>query len=61
MDEGLTVGNTMAYLLYMRKICDNFGEMSNAMIAMGKVKGASMKVAEMIVEQPKVVFAENGK
>lgn len=61
MDEGLTVGNTMAYLLYMRKICDNFGEMSNAMIAMGKVKGASMKVAEMIVEQPKVVFSENGK
>lgn len=60
-DETLTVGNTMAYLLYMRKIVDNFSEMSNAFIAISKVKGASYKVAELIVSQPKVVFATNGK
>lgn len=60
-EPNLTVGNTMAYLLYMRKIIDNFGEMSNAFIAISKVKGASYKVAELIIQQPKVVFAEPGK
>lgn len=27
--ENISVGSTMAYLLYMQKIVDNFGEMSN--------------------------------
>lgn len=45
----LNVGNTMSYLLYMRKIIDNFSEMSNAFISISKVKGASYKVAELII------------
>ena len=57
----LTVGNTMSYLLYMRKIIDNFSEMSNAFISISKVKGASYKVAELIINQPKIIFATDGK
>lgn len=59
--EGLTIGTCMAYLLYMRKIVDNFGEMSNAIQQIAKVSGASYKVAEMIVTAPQVVIAKNGK
>lgn len=51
----------MAYLLYLRKIIDNFSEMSNAFMAISKVRGASYKVAELIINPPKVVMAVNGK
>lgn len=36
-DEGLTVGTTMAYLLYMQKIVSTFQEMANHLITISKV------------------------
>lgn len=57
----MTIGTTMAYLLYMKKIVDNFGEMSNNLQSIARVQGASYKVAELIVKQPKVVMNPNGK
>lgn len=59
--QNLTIGTCMAYLLYMRKIVDNFGEMSNAVQAIAKVQGASYKVAELIIKAPEVIIAVNGK
>ena len=50
----------MAYLLYMQKIVDNFGEMSNQLQSIAKVQGSSYKIAELIIKQPKVVMKENG-
>lgn len=39
--ENISIGSTMAYLLYMQKIVDNFGEMSNQLQAIAKVQGSS--------------------
>ena len=50
----------MAYLLYMQKIVDNFGEMSNQLQSIAKVQGSSYKIAELIIKPPKVVMKENG-
>jgi hypothetical protein len=33
----MTVGRTTAFMLYMKKVIDNFGEMSNNFIALSKV------------------------
>jgi ABC-type bacteriocin/lantibiotic exporter with double-glycine peptidase domain len=58
--EHISIGSTMAYLLYMQKIVDNFGEMSNQLQAVAKVQGSSYKIAELIIKAPKVVMKENG-
>lgn len=35
--EEMTVGKTMAYLLYMQKLVSVFGEMSNELLAVARV------------------------
>jgi ATP-binding cassette subfamily B protein len=35
--------------------------MSNNFLNIAKVQGASYKVAELIIEQPKIIMAKNGK
>ncbi len=58
--EHISIGSTMAYLLYMQKIVDNFGEMSNQLQSIARVQGSSYKIAELIIKPPKVVMKENG-
>lgn len=61
VSENLTIGTTMAYLLYMQKIVGTFGEMSNHLLTVAKVQGASYKVAELIIKKPEIVMAINGE
>lgn len=52
--ENLDVGKAMAYLLYMRKIVDTFGEMMNAFTQIARVKGSSYSIMEILVTENKV-------
>lgn len=54
----LTIGTCMAYLLYMRKIVDTFGEMMNASQQIARVKGASFKIAELLIREIAVKHPE---
>lgn len=54
--EKLDVGKAMAYLLYMRKIVDTFGEMMNAVQQIARVMGASKQIARLLVTPNKVVI-----
>ena len=61
VQEGLTIGELTATLLYMKKITQNFGEITNGLQQIAKVYGASYQIAEMIVKEPKVVFKKDGE
>lgn len=60
VSENLTIGTTMAYLLYMQKIVNVFGEMANHLITVSKVQGASYKVAELIIKKTSLEVKEGG-
>lgn len=58
--EHLTIGSTMAYLLYMQQFGNAFFEFFNQIQAVAKVRGASMEIAKLIVQKPIVVIKDNG-
>lgn len=58
--ENLTIGTVMAYLLYMQKIVQTFGELANHLLTVAKVQGASYKVAELIIKKSHIEITENG-
>lgn len=60
ISEGLTIGTTMAYLLYMQKIVSVFSELAGHLITVSKVEGASYKVAELIITKSSMEVKEGG-
>lgn len=50
----------MAYLLYMRKIVDTFGEMMNAVQQIARVRGASYSIAELLIRKTSVPMPVKG-
>lgn len=54
------MGTAIAYLLYMKKIVDTFGEMLNASQQVARVSGAASKIAQLLARESKVAWPKNG-
>lgn len=56
----LSVGEVMAYMLYMQTVSRNIGEIANAAQGVAKVQGAAKGIAELIVEKTDIEFVPEG-
>lgn len=49
--DKLSIGDVMAYMLYMQIVSRNIGEIANAAQGVAKVQGAALGIATLIVEE----------
>jgi len=59
-NEKLTIGDVLAYMLYMQIVSRNIGEIANAAQGVAKVQGAANGIASLIVEKTEIDFLEQG-
>lgn len=56
----MSVGTTIAYLLFMKKIVDAFGELMNSQSQIARVRGSSYKIAELLQRETSVKMPTQG-
>ena len=56
----MNVGTTIAYLLFMKRIVDSFGELMNAQQQIARVQGSSYKIAELLQRETSVKMSKDG-